>query len=76
MQSPYGAGMSQSKIALSAKTVSMKAVSNARPIKYQKAKPAWFHGDLATMLTTPIVSVDGQVRRKIHALFAKRHGPL
>jgi len=57
-----------------AKTVSMKAVSNARPIKYQKEKPAWFLGDLVIMLIILIASVDGQVRRKILVLSVKKPG--
>ena len=76
MLSPCGVGMSQSKIVLSAKTVSTKPVSSARPAKSQTMSPALLAGEHATMPTTLTVSVVGPPRRKILVLYARRRGTL
>ena len=73
---PYGVGMLLYKIVPSVKTVSIKAVFNVKLIKYQKDKPAWYRGVHVITHIIPIVSADGQVKRRIPVPYAKNLGLL
>jgi hypothetical protein len=74
MLSPSGVGMLLSRIVPSARIVSIRVVSNVRPINSPKDKLARSLGAGVIMPIILIVSPDGPVKRKIPVHFAKKIG--
>lgn len=63
-----------SRIAPSARIVSIKPAYNVKPTKYLTTKAAWYHGEPAIMPITPTASANGPLKRKTPALYARRLG--
>lgn len=63
--------MSQLKIVLFVRTVSISLACNVKPVKLVNVKDAQFPGELAIMLIIHIVLASGLHRRRLNVHFAR-----